>query len=562
MKLVAFISSLAGVAGSSVESAFLTEAALRGWNVGAEVGDDRSIELTFAVKQQNLDKLLETFHAVSDPKNDAYGQHLSFEQVNELTAPHPEALAAVETAVQSLGATEIRRTPNGDFVVAEVTVAAAERAFGGNFLQFVHEDGRRAVRNPQATLPDALRAAVDFVMPLNQMISSGGPLKLEKTAEEDLEVEAGGLVNTPASLRELYNLVNESGGTAGNKQAFTGFLEQYWTNVDLQEFNTAYNSEGKGEKPARQIGDGKSSGLRVAGVEAELDAQYIMAMGLHVETEFWSFAGRSPDNDQNEPFLKWMTTLGNISDAPLIISTSYGEDEDSMTLDYQTRCNVEFQKAGVRGISLFFASGDSGVGGAVKCSDQCSGYAQGEKCFQAMWPSASPYVTAVGGTKGAKEKGAGLSSGGFSYRWAMPDWQKDAVATFLAKEGQPDTSLYTTTGRGYPDISAKAVNYMVIALAVPLPVSGTSAASPTAAGIFSLVNDRRLAAGQSPLGFVNPLLYANAGALNDIVGGHNPGCGSTGFTAVEGWDPVTGLGSPNFKALAALPAGNKATVVV
>merc|ERR1711918_198687 len=86
---------------------------------------------------------------------------------------------------------------------------------------------------------------------------------------------------------------------------------------------------------------------------------------------------------------------------------------------------------------------------------------------------------------GSKEKGAGLSSGGFSYLWPTPDWQKDAVATFLAQPGQPDTSLYTTTGRGYPDISAKAVNYMVIAIGVPLPVSGTSAASPTAAGIFS-----------------------------------------------------------------------------
>merc|ERR1711998_690865 len=94
----------------------------------------------------------------------------------------------------------------------------------------------------------------------------------------------------------------------------------------------------------------------------------MMAMGLHVNTEFWSFAGRSPDNKQNEPFLKFMYTLGNTSDAPLIISTSYGEDEDSMTLEYQKRCNVEFQKAGVRGISLLFASGDSGVGGAFGCS--------------------------------------------------------------------------------------------------------------------------------------------------------------------------------------------------
>merc|ERR1711862_355454 len=122
--------------------------------------------------------------------------------------------------------------------------------------------------------------------------------------------------------------------------------------------------------------------------------------GLHVNTEFWSFAGRNPDNDKNEPFLKWLYTLGNTSDAPYVISTSYGEDEDSMTIEYQHRCDTEFQKAGVRGISLLFASGDSGVGGSFKCSDQCDGHAQGKKCLQAQWPAASPYVTAVGGTGG------------------------------------------------------------------------------------------------------------------------------------------------------------------
>ena len=38
-------------------------------------------------------------------------------------------------------------------------------------------------------------------------------------------------------------------------------------------------------------------------------------------------------------------------------------------------------------------------------------------------------------------------------------------------------------------------------------VAGTSCASPTAAGAFSLVNDKRLAAGKPALGFMNPLIY-------------------------------------------------------
>jgi len=48
------------------------------------------------------------------------------------------------------------------------------------------------------------------------------------------------------------------------------------------------------------------------------------------------------------------------------------------------------------------------------------------------------------------------------------------------------------------------------------------------------------------VGFVNPVLYAHPEMFNDITLGDNPGCGTNGFEAVPGWDPVTGLGTPNF----------------
>ncbi|KAI7370084.1 hypothetical protein KC336_g20933, partial [Hortaea werneckii] len=48
------------------------------------------------------------------------------------------------------------------------------------------------------------------------------------------------------------------------------------------------------------------------------------------------------------------------------------------------------------------------------------------------------------------------------------------------------------------------------------------------------------------VGFVNPVLYTFPSVLNDVVNGTNPGCGTEGFQAVEGWDPVTGLGTPDF----------------
>ena len=94
-----------------------------------------------------------------------------------------------------------------------------------------------------------------------------------------------------------------------------------------------------------------------------LDIEYVNAGGAGIHSEFWGFAGRAPDDAENEPFMKWLYTLGNTSDAaaPKVFSTSYGEDEDSTSWEYANRMNAEFMKAGARGISLLYASGDEGA---------------------------------------------------------------------------------------------------------------------------------------------------------------------------------------------------------
>jgi hypothetical protein len=59
------------------------------------------------------------------------------------------------------------------------------------------------------------------------------------------------------------------------------------------------------------------------------------------------------------------------------------------------------------------------------------------------------------------------------------------------------------------------------------------------AGIISLLNDYLISKGQPPLGFLNPWLYGEGRAgFKDITSGSNPGCGTDGFSAIVGWDPV------------------------
>ncbi|KAI1043517.1 hypothetical protein LB505_010162 [Fusarium chuoi] len=80
-------------------------------------------------------------------------------------------------------------------------------------------------------------------------------------------------------------------------------------------------------------------------------------------------------------------------------------------------------------------------------------------------------------------------------------------------------------------------------------ISGTSAATPLFASIVTLINEQRLKAGKSPVGFINLVMYQNPQIFNDITKGNNEGCGTKGFSAVPGWDPVTGLGTPKYPAM-------------
>lgn len=71
------------------------------------------------------------------------------------------------------------------------------------------------------------------------------------------------------------------------------------------------------------------------------------------------------------------------------------------------------------------------------------------------------------------------------------------------------------------------------------------------------MNDLRAQNGKTSLGLLNPLFYANPTAFNDITSGRQSGgegCEEGGFTATKGWDPVTGLGTPNFEKLSAVVA--------
>ena len=82
-------------------------------------------------------------------------------------------------------------------------------------------------------------------------------------------------------------------------------------------------------------------------------------------------------------------------------------------------------------------------------------------------------------------------------------------------------------------------------------LSGTSASTPTFAGLVSRINDALVAEGRPTVGFINPVLYAAGGSVGtDIVKGNNKkrAC-KAGFPATVGYDAITGLGTPLWSRL-------------
>lgn len=427
---------------------------------------ETNVELTFAVKLNNADKLHNELMRVSSPLSKDYGKLYSHKEIKALTLPSADSISAVTSYLKEFGVNDFKVV--GGFVKAVVNVHVAEKLLSTTYNSFAHKTtGEKTVRCTEYSLPEGVSKYVDFVAPT---VNFPRPLRVKQ------EVSAP-TSNTPDSLRALYGVGDAQGGKSAARQAVTAFLHQYYTEDDLQSFYQTYYPTLFGTPISKVVGPNGD----MAGIEASLDVEYMTTLGSGVPTEFWSFDGRQPNNTQNEPFLDWLVQLDETEDPPLVFSTSYGEDEASVSFDYAERMNQEFMQNSLRGITFLFASGDSGVGSAF---GPCTTYTP-------QYPSDSPYVTAVGATTGTNpETAAGLSSGGFSNRYARPSWQDDAVASYFATAAAvlPDATLYNSSGRGFPDVSAQGTGFTVINNGMTMPaVAGTSCSSPTFGGIVAML---------------------------------------------------------------------------
>ncbi|MBN3324144.1 TPP1 peptidase, partial [Atractosteus spatula] len=489
-------------------------------------------------------------------------KYLSLEELSSLVRPSEQTQKLVRSWLQSHGIKACRTVYTQDFLQCDMSVRVAETLLPGSEFHRYLKGHLSLVRSPALyQVHEELAEHLDFVGGLHRFPAATEALSRAWANQE--RREAGfHLGVTPAVLRKRYNLTrSDIGSGQNNSQAVAQFLEQYFHPADLAEFMMLFGREFQHLSEVDRV-VGKQEGGK-AGLEASLDIEYIMSTGANISTWVFTNPGR---HESQEPFLQWMLLLSNLTSVPWVHTISYGDDEDSLATAYMERINVEFMKAGARGITLLFASGPG----------QSILPAKNKKCT--CWPSvgaevtnpvwlfiSSPYVTTVGGTSFKNpfaityEVTDYISGGGFSNVFKIPDYQVNAVNSYLkATKALPPKTYYNTSGRAYPDVAALSDNYWVVTNRVPIPwVSGTSASTPVFGGILSLINDQRFLKGLPSLGFLNPRLYKLQGsALFDVTEGCHLGCldeqvQGKGFCAAPSWDPVTGWGTPNYPALLA-----------
>jgi hypothetical protein len=222
-------------------------------------------------------------------------------------------------------------------------------------------------------------------------------------------------------------------------------------------------------------------------------------------------------------------------------------------------------------VSMSFGAGEGGWTSRVDASTFSTAQmsylaATGDWGAEVNWPAVSPKVLAVGGTRlvysgaGARsETGWSGTGGGVSAYVATPDYQKSGLpgVNSLARRGVADVAFNADPGTGqYVAILSPGAN-------TPNWVSagGTSLSTPQWAGVVAIANAQRALAGKAPVGLAHTLLYGDIGAQTsryasafaDITSGSNGPCASC--SARSGYDPLTGLGTPNTSALLTLLSG-------
>lgn len=335
---------------------------------------------------------------------------------------------------------------------------------------------------------------------------------------------------TPPQVAALYHFptgVTGTGQTIAIIELGGGYraadLQAYFAGLGVKLPSiTAVSVDGARNAP---IGDPGSADGEVL---LDIEIAGSIAPGARIAVYF------APNTDQG--FLDAITTaIHDTVRKPTAISISWGGPESTWTRQSLTAFDQAFQDAAALGVTVCCSSGDAGSSDGVS-----DGRAHVD------FPASSPHALACGGThivitnatlssetvwNGGASSGA--TGGGVSDFFALPAFQQSAHVPVSMNPSH-------FKGRGVPDVAGNAdpaTGFQVHVDGQDVVFGGTSAVSPLWAALVALLNQRR----GSRLGYLNPVIYpVGPKVCRDVTSGNNGA-----YKAAAGWDPCTGLGSPN-----------------
>ncbi|MBO0939558.1 S8/S53 family peptidase [Fibrella sp. HMF5335] len=490
-------------------------------------------EVTVRVnRRQPIESLVTTEAPVAQP--------LTQNQYTTQFGGDPATLRTVEDYLHSQGLSTVLISAPRRSVIVRGTVDQFSTAFGVSLANYKAPDG-------------------------TVFRGRSGPIQVPAELVDLIE-GVFGLDDRPIATAHFQVLRKGSGGIADPRAVTTSFNPNQLAKI----YNYPTGVTGKGQRIAIiELGGGfrqaditayfKSLGLKAPVVKAvsvdggvnspsnansadgevmlDIEVAGAVAPGAQLIVYF------APNTDKG--FLDAITTaLHDTVNKPSVISISWGAAEKNWTPQSLTTFNQAFQGAAALGITVCAAAGDTGSGDGV-----------GDGKAHVDFPASSPFVLACGGTN-LKTNGNMITSetvwhvsndsatgGGISDVFDLPDYQQKAGVPPSVNDGK-------RIGRGLPDVSAVAdpsTGYNVRVDGQNLVIGGTSAVSPLMAGLVALLNQQRA----KPVGFLNPVLYANPAVCRDITQGDNiTVAGNKGYKAQPGWDAATGLGVVDGQKLA------------
>ncbi|KAJ7900607.1 subtilisin-like protein [Mycena olivaceomarginata] len=517
---------------------------------------DKVLTLRLALAHNDITGLHDTVYDVSTPGNPRYGQYLSKEKVEKFVAPSQDTIAQVQSWLGLNNLTSSPLTPAGDWIAVNMTVAQANRILTAEFSTFQNEETNHTVdRTLSYSIPSTLKSGINVIYPtvtfpvgvntldsvVNATATKSGANPPTASISPDCQVSW-----TPACVQQLYNIPSEPAQPAPNVLAVSGFSNEFANKRDLKAFLEEFRPDMNPNTTFDliSIDGGINNQLPAgAGVFGGIDTQYTIGLATGVPVAYIS-TGPLDSDDALAAFLEQANYLVSSANPPQTIVNNFGGLESEVSPQIaESLCNAYAQLA-ARGVSYIVNTGVGGAGGTpfVECIP-----------FDPPFPASCPFVTAVGGTEFTSdettETASALSGGGFSNVFKRPKYQDAAVTAYLRTIGADGSSPFNVSGRAVPDVSALSSAIWVIDGGT-VDFAGIPAFSADIfASVVALITNERIAAGKSGLGFLNPLIYQNGAAFNDMPTGSNPGCGDAVFNATEGWDPVTGFGSPNYTKL-------------